>query len=113
MGTITVLYSVIHLYAYVRYTLRRVGYTLPAFLKQINGKRYIGWGVIGFIGLVGSWQMTSRCNRIPLYLALGFAAYHVMVRGAARKRKVRLAASAPYISGILVAYNVGKELQWI
>merc|ERR1712129_207322 len=100
-------------YAYLRYTLKRMGYTLSAFWTQINKKRYILFGCIAFALLCLTLVMRSKWKRIPMYLCLGFACYHIMVRGWVRKRTVRLAASAPYIAVALCGYNLLRDTQII
>merc|ERR1711971_688000 len=106
-------YSLLHLYAYLRYTLKRMGYTVNAFWTQINKKKYILYGVVAFVLLSLTLVMRSKWKRFPPYLCLGFAVYHIMVRGWVRKRTVRLAASAPYIAGALYIYNLLRDAEII
>eukprot|EP01084_Bolivina_argentea_P124535 220669_1 len=115
---ITVLFTLIHWYAYLRYTLRRAGYTITAFIKQLNQKRYIIWGVIAFILVVSRLCLPSKFEKIKkfaLYVSLPFASYHITTRNTIRQKAgyepIRFAPSSPYIIALLLIYNIFKDIK--
>ena len=127
-GLLSFYYASLHLLTYLRYTLIKDGYTISAFLYQLNDRSYLIWGVLAWILMV-PLAITSRIHwktrkglgfkrwkqlHRTIYIVMATAAYHVINRNWDRtsrgKSAVESAAWAPYIVGMLLGYRV---VQWI
>ena len=104
-------YSLIHVFAYLRYTLNRDGYTFKALLKQINTRDYLIYGILAFLCLV--YFVGISHNKYIFILAVVLGCYHVMMRNWDRLGKGKSAVSgakeAPFIVAALVGYHIVRN----
>ena len=114
-GLLSFYYSCIHLITYLKYTLIKDGYSISAFLYQLQDRVYLKYGIIAYLLMIplaitskSYWKSRGglgfknwkRLHRI-VYIVLCMAVYHVITRNWDRisrgKSPVESAILAPYI----------------